>query len=133
MSNFASHFKKLNENKKAAFLSVASDDHNWSSVQDRANAIFNSGFVKNKSQVLVIGIGGSSLGLRAFVDLVGNQEQQDRLIFLESPDPIQFHFNSRQFTWCTCHTWKYSCMETRSDSDIFCMVDHGNIERSRFT
>jgi glucose-6-phosphate isomerase len=87
--NYSTALKTLRANNEAGFLKSFVDEAMWDSVLTRVTEVKSSGFVTNKSKVLVIGIGGSSLGLRAMTSVALSAAQKSRLFFLESPDPIQ--------------------------------------------
>lgn len=82
-----SALEKLYTNPEAGFIHAAQSDSTWSVVQNRAEqlrGVFD--------QIVVVGIGGSSLGARALHGFCGNGE----LFFLDNLDPNSTHEVLRQ-------------------------------------
>ena len=82
--------KKLNDSWSAVlarpeigFPRLVDMDSDWQAILDRAKS------AKPCSKILVIGIGGSSLGVQVLVQALGVRAKAD-VHFLESPDPMSW-------------------------------------------
>src|SRR4051812_32509597 len=77
--------------KPSGFFQVTQREGLWAQSADRANQIKNA-----FDQMVVVGLGGSSLGAKALKDFLSAQYQTNKILFLENVDPYTFDLTLKQ-------------------------------------
>jgi glucose-6-phosphate isomerase len=93
------------ENKKAekeAYEKVAkeykSGEIGYYHLPERAKIFKDIEFNIDYNEIIIIGIGGSSLGAKAIYEIIKNKYNIKKIIFLENPDPIDIYAKFKKIT-----------------------------------